>query len=280
LNTQAGLDHPDEHHTDDQDAPVQDMVTTMANIKTSSSIDAVYQGDPIMSFRQCLKRYNYHSSLQMDMASRRWHKFTLSDFPMYRGYAPGAIHTTAAGAPYNYVKNTLMNYITPAFVCRRGSIRWRYSRIRSTTTHASAMMVVQRLPFSSSGYNYAQTQILPGDASASARARETIVQIPATWPGFAYTDSTVSPVISVDLPFLQAVRFLAARTANVTAPTNNVTHNMFHQLTTSETTQTATAIIVPRVDAFVAAGDDFALGMFIGAPRIYRIGIGSDPTPA
>jgi hypothetical protein len=278
LMPQAGLDHPDEHHTDDQDAPVQDKVTTLANISTSPSVDAVYQGDPIMSFRQCLKRYNYHSSLLMETSSRRWHKFTLPNFPMYRGYAPGAIYFTS-GPNYNYTKNTLMNYLTPAYVCRRGSLRWRYHRDRGTNASTGDIAIVQRLPFSTNGYNYTQTAALEPNASRGSRALEAVTQIPSTWPGFSASDTWTQPILSIDLPYCVPVRFSLARSANVNVGTDNILHNMFHQYTTRNTTVGA-GILSPRIDAYVAAGDDYTLGMFIGAPRMYFRAIGADPTPS
>lgn len=275
LSPQSGLDHPDEHHTEDQDAPVQDMVTKMANISTSNSIDAVYQGDPILSFRQCLKRYNYHSSLPMSLANRFWQKWTMPDFPLYRGYAPGAIDQTSTGVTYNYAKNTLMNYLTPAYVCRRGSIRWRYFRERSISNTGNFAMI-QRLPLSSTGFSRVLVPWLNTTASNSAKAREAVFQIPSTWAGFAVTDTLTSPVLSVDLPMFQPVRFWFARNANLTAPTNNITNNSFHQYTTQNTLSSSTAS-PPRVDRYVAAGDDFTLAMFLGAPRMYRLLIGEDP---
>jgi hypothetical protein len=139
-------------------------------------------------------------------------------------------------------------------------------------------MQVTRQPFSPVGYIYQSQAVENGNTSRSARAREYAVQIPSTWPGFTVTDTTTSPTLSVDLPFLQSVRFVGARNANVNAATNNITHNMFHQLTTQEGTISGTAV-VPRIDTYVAAGDDFTLAMFIGAPRMYRLGIGADPPP-
>lgn len=279
LSPQSGLAHPDEHHTEDQDAPVQDQVTEMGNIKTSLGLDAVYYGDPIMSFRQCLKRYNYHSSLIMDTAARRWHKWTLPNFPLYRGFAPGGIHRTSADLPYNYCKNTLMNYLTPGFACVRGSIRWRYFRERGTSTNnVGQLMMVTRIPFSSSGYSYNFASVLEPNTSISSRAREVAAQIPSTWPGFAATDTWTNPVVSVDLPYYSSLKFNWARRANVTSLTENTNVNNFHQLTTSQTT-VSTGQMPPRIDCYVAAGDDFSLSMFLGAPRMYRIGIGADPNP-
>lgn len=280
LDSQSGLTHPDEHQTDDQDAPMQDKVTNLAPLKTSPGIHHVYYGDPVLSFRQCLKRYNYHSSLIPILNARSWSKWQLPNFPMYRGYAPSAIHRTSTDVPYNYMKNTLMNYLTPAYIMRRGSIRWRYFRERGTTsTFTGGFMQVVRIPFAPApGYYYINAPVLDATTSIHTRAREAAVQIPSTWAGAHVVDSTTSPVISVDLPWYSPTRFAYGRLASVNSSSGGFIDHQFHQLTTQFTTQGA-GTLASRIDTYVAAGDDFTLAMFAGAPRMYRMAIGADPAP-
>jgi len=280
LSPQAGeMVHPDATDEPDEDAPMLgDATTELAPFRAPKGLNDVYYGDPVISFRQCLKRYNYHSSYGMTTTARAWHRFIVPNFPMYRGYAPEAINITAGGLPYNYMKNTLMNYLTPGFVLRRGSTRWRYHLNRgSTAPSLGAMMGVVRLPFSPVGFTYASTPMLNGDISLQQRAREAFIQMPATWAGAVVTDTLTNPVLSVDLPYYINTRFSHAKNANVASASNaSYTNNQMHLLYTQSTTS-AGAVVPARIDNYVAAGDDFSLSFFIGAPRMYRLGVGSDP---
>lgn len=280
LDVQAGLDHPDQHETDDQDAPMMgDETTKLAPFRDVHQMSSVFYGDPIVSFRQCLKRYNFSRSQALLSTNRRWHKMTLPNFPFYRGYAPGAINITAFGLNYTYAKMSMMNYLSPAYVCRRGGVRVRY-HIDGIPDYPGRLFMMQRLPFSSSGYSYTVQNISDSLVSLSALAREANLQIPNTWPGAAFTDVNKNPVLSGELPYYSNQRFSYSRYADVgtSADQQNVS-NHFHQVTFTNGFSSGAGAMFPRMDMHYAAGDDFTLSMFVGCPRIFRISPAADPPP-
>jgi len=94
----------------------------------------VYQGERIVSFRELLRRYQYFNSYWPAQVgtygTMRMASFNLQDFPYYRGWEPGgedsAVNSLGGNSDYNFCTMTLLNYLTPAFACRRGGLRHKY----------------------------------------------------------------------------------------------------------------------------------------------------------
>lgn len=97
----------------------------------------VFFGEPMITFRSMLKRYNlwgcntgYQGPLHDD--DTLWDIGAIvSDFPAYYGYDPNAIYTAqdqslAQQVPFNPNHQTLLNYLTPAYVGWRGGLRTKY----------------------------------------------------------------------------------------------------------------------------------------------------------
>lgn len=86
----------------------------------------VFFGDPVVSFRQCLKRYQFSRAWQPNVipvsSGYLWWILSLPDIPIYLGAVGGAIDS-AQGAlgvptPWNYAQCTLLNYLLPAYAAR------------------------------------------------------------------------------------------------------------------------------------------------------------------
>jgi hypothetical protein len=91
----------------------------------------VFYGEKPTSMRQMIKRWCPYMAI-MPTTSENW-SMTHRDFPLYRGADANAIHNFAAGN-YDYVCNTYMNYLAPAYGFWRGSIRYRIRSLRSSTS--------------------------------------------------------------------------------------------------------------------------------------------------
>lgn len=95
---------------------------------------AVFFGEPIKSFRNMLKRYNYHSTLFVDNVNAAVQvmaqdTYVVSDFPNYAGFQTSGQYLVNPGPPnveYNPSAMTLLNYLTPAYVSMRGGLRSKY----------------------------------------------------------------------------------------------------------------------------------------------------------
>lgn len=262
----------------DDNAPVStETDTKLAAQVPVDHTDLVFFGDPIVSFRQCLKRYGYHRALVSDLISSTAlnHVSILkNDFPEYRGYAPGASDLTSVPAPstpYNYSKMTLLNYLTPAFVSRRGSLRWKYVQSGIDYTKNNALLTVTRDPSPSTPGRTETSMLSCAIFSASERAAQMAKLMPHMWSGTTATASSHNPALEVELPFYSTQRFLFGKQANQSAGAG-----YYHKLeyivekTTSE---------APMIHALVSIGEDFDLSFFTGAPIAYRVAQTADPTP-
>jgi hypothetical protein len=269
------LNHPDADLTSKEDEPIkEETVQTMASsLSDQDNTSLVYYGDPIVSFRQCLKRYNYHSTIVPSgvLSAAYLQKKCNNDFPYYRGYAPGAIHT-ADTTPYNYCHMTLLNYITPAFGARRGGIRWKYMRVGGATMDRQQYMAVIRNADSGAAhYEEMVTFLTSGTGNVSDRARAYEMEFPHTWDGAAFTTIEQNPVLEVEMPLYNNVRFVPAKLANMGSGGFLNFHWLLSWWQGHDTNST------PAIHAFVSIAEDFTLGFYLGPPVAYRVLMEDEP---
>lgn len=274
--TTGQMSHPDADLTKNEDEPMklQASNTLAPTLSDQDHTINVFYGDPVTSFRQCLKRYNWHSAIAPFFDGNDTIYLTVrnNDLPYYRGYAPGAIHSTT-GSNYNYCKMTLLNYVIPAFTCVRGSMRWKYFRTECRFKDTSIMQL-RRVSVEPFGYQQLETVAFnTGNGNHSTRIRQATSLIPHTWDGAIATSTRDNPVIEAEMPFYTNVRFFLAKDAN---RTNSVAFNSFHELTTVFPTNSVDG---PVIHSYVSTGEDFTLGFFTGAPVAYYLPQGSDPAP-
>lgn len=271
------MNQPDADLTKREDEPMKEEPSqTMApTLSDQDHTSCVYYGDPITSFRQCLKRYNYHSAVAPALTSVSLLKLRNSNFPYYRGYAPGAVHETivpAPATPYNYCKMTLLNYVTPAFTCRRGGLRWKYFRTGGSLQE-TALMQVSRDASNVGVYDQQETAVITqGSGTRFDRVRQAEVLLPHTWDGAVATSTRQNPVIEAEIPFYTNVRFFPAKQANLTG--SGVGFQTYHWLSTVWESATSDYALI---HSYVSVGEDFNLGFFTGAPVAWRVPQESEP---
>ena len=273
------MNQPDADLTKREDEPMKEepSLTMAPTLSDQDHTICVYYGDPVTSFRQCLKRYNYHSAVSSAGAITSSTMINLrnSNFPYYRGYAPGAVHETivpAAATPYNYCKMTLLNYVTPAFTGRRGGLRWKYFRTGGNTEETSIMMV-SRDPSSVGGYDQQETAMITQDGGNQFdRVRQNAILIPHTWDGAVVTSTLQNPVIEAEIPFHYNVRFVPAKQGDWTSTAGAFRH--YHWMSTIWEAHPTDAA---AIHCFVSVGEDFNLGFFTGAPVAWRVPQESEP---
>lgn len=263
------MNQPDADFTKCEDEPMKGEPSQILapTLSDQDHTSCVYYGDPITSFRQCLKRYNYHSAITPSdtLTSRTMMNVRNSDFPYYRGYAPWAVHETSSGAPYNYCKMTLLNYVTPAFSSRRGGLRWKYFRTDGRQPDTSYMMVAREAS-SSGGYVQDETEMIAlGSTNHFARVRQNEMLIPHTWDGAFVTSTLHNPTVEAEIPYYRNTRFSPAKQANLTSDPNNF--RSYHWLSTIWNSFNSEA---SAIHCFVSVGEDFNLGFFTGAPVAFR----------
>lgn len=238
----------------------------------------VYQGERILSFRELLRRYQYHNSYWPNDTGLGYRLVTqdLTDFPFYRGWDPNgqdsALNSTALISSYNYCTMTLINWLTPAYACRRGGLRHKALLIGDSSSSESTSFTVSRHLLdgtANKATSHSLSSALPGDRRS--KIQETLR---GSLGGTHVTPTQNNPCLEYETPFYTiGQRFVSARDLDY--------YDGFHaghELAT-EVTDTAGPSGDPariRIDKYVSIAEDFQLGMFVGAPILYAY---QNPTP-
>lgn len=237
----------------------------------------VYQGERIVSFRDLLRRYHYHTSLMVDsdVATKTGIKsYVLPNFPKYRGWDPNGSEagtdSLAGVSPYNFCAQTLVNYLAPAFVTRRGSMRWKYVYNGPTAGGNAAATVarwdVPTLPLV--GWD----NLSDATGANNGGQKRLLLQNQLTGSGAQVMPLNNNPVFEVELPFYtNGQRFVPARDIQYNTGRPHYAH------TVAATADDTTTNGLSRFDAYVATGEDFNLSFFVGAPVIFTY---PDPSAA
>jgi hypothetical protein len=251
---QVKMDQEDTTQPDKPDSQDTDM-TMLQKVSTQDAYSHVFFGEEIMSFRQLLKRYCAHRCVPRTSGGNGYWLIRQDIFPLYRGFAPGALTSVDGGANrYNYGYNTLMNYLTPAFSGWRGGIKWKTSMTEPHPTE-NKMYAAYR-----DNGTYKDSTV--GITSATKNF-DVYGRFPGTFSGASITNRGVMPALEVEVPFYSNLRFYPAKLADKT------TAQSFDQAWTvvADVDQDVTGNYYQ--DFHVAAGEDFTLFFFTGAPRMY-----------
>lgn len=232
----------------------------------------VYQGERIVSFRDLLRRYNYHSSYWPGEVGEgnRMVACNLTDFPYYRGWDPNGGDNAVASLgphPYNFCNTTLLNYLTPAFAFRRGGLRHKAILINLNSGGNVGSFGVARHNLSGTSNNMVPYRL--DAALVGGRRKEMLDTLRGSLGGTALTPSQTNPCLEYETPFYTlGQRFVPARNIDYynTTTTNNGSH-MGHELTTEY--RASYNVTYLRIDKYISTAEDFQLGLFVGAPVCY-----------
>ena len=230
----------------------------------------VYQGERIVSFRELLRRYQYFNSYwPAEVGSytvMRMVSFNLHDFPYYRGWEPGgedsAVDSLGGTSDYNFCTMTLLNYLTPAFACRRGGLRHKYVLNQLGTSPRAISMGVSRHNLIGSS-NFSTSERTDSTIVGDRRKKIQNTEKPSLG-GSHVTTAQVQPVLEFETPYYTyGQRFEAARQVNRYAAFLPHAHDLHVDVPEN------IAKADYRIDRFVSIAEDFQLGMFVGAPIVY-----------
>jgi hypothetical protein len=254
-----------------EDAPTNmESVECMAACLPQDNTPLVFFGERFSSFRSLLKRYNFHSSTSSGAPAAVGHYSWLveyPDFPVMRG-TTGSGGVNAVGLA-NYSVCTLLNYIAPAFLTCRGSLR--YKRVTKSDVASDSSITVIR-GFTGAPQN---TLTLRADATIDANAKQSV---DALFPSFSHnavavTTSRQQPVLEYELPFYRPYRFTVAKDpyGRANDSSYSLVKNNGHILSGEPFFQTLLDRVI--VDSYVSVGEDFQLMMYQGPPLIYSYAI-------
>lgn len=242
---------------------------TADHVISSDADDAddmlVYFGERIVSFRQLLKRYNLHSSFYVGTSSTVpsvWAP-VFSDTPFYYGYNNLALHTTSAAGKFSYVNNTLLQYLSLAFVASRGSLRSKYVATPAPTNSIISMTVLR---------SYGSTAVVPPTVSAlnmfdqSFYARSVLPLRGNDMAGAATTTPQQQPFLEVEHPYYKPVRFDTVRDVAQDTATASTPSPFANTHTVELFLGAGTGYV--NLSRYVGVGEDFSLMWFQGCPPL------------
>jgi len=237
---------------------------------TSDPTTAILCGDPVVSFRTALKRYNLHSVDPVDPGIG-FHKFVNQNFPYFRGFDPNGVDLASVDGddvPYNFCKLTLLNYLSTAYQGWRGSIRYKHT-MSGAPADTSFTWVASRINGNRNvARDFVPTLSLSDNVKrAIASAEEAL----SGWQGSTATCTGQNPVLEFELPYQEIVRFSPCKSYNhtTTAADNGGSY------------ETSGYYDVRRdgalIQKYLSVGEDFQLFWYTGPPVFYRQ---VDPVPA
>lgn len=241
--------------TDTQEGIKKTILDPIGSSVDDNTLSLVYMGETFHSFRTMLKRYNYSRSFANSVppavrACAIWRIFP-TDFPLYRGNDPAGQERT---------KNTLLNWLTPCYVCRRGGIRWKYNYIYSDGDAPPAgRMMVDRRTVRSSSSTVEQTLI---DIPRAGMQNNMTAQSLQTWEGAAVTQLATCPTLEVELPYYSPTKF---EVGSVVGKDNGFRRHQVDLVLSNVIPDIPSHV----VDAYCATGEDFTLSWFLNVPILY-----------
>lgn len=265
---------PDPVDTSVESAPVEkeSTLTMGPNLSHVDHTLDVYFGDPVVSFRQCLKRYEFSRTWQPENNGLSGLNvkfgYILPDIPLFQGNVGDAIDSvyndTGAVVPWNYVKTTLLNYLLPCYAARRGGIRWKYHFVGNSNVPASLSITRE-----GEGLGLNQSVMYPYDWTSMQYdliAQFNHTEMPHTWCATHTVDVLNNPVIEAELPYHLNARFYPCRNTNVTGAGRQCT--AYHTLNIRCTLDEASN---PMIHSYVSVAEDFNLHFFCGIPPLFLV---------
>lgn len=261
--------------------PAQDILPTLdlAQGKVSETdgekLTSIFFGERITSLRQILKRYNYVSSYLSNPLPantyRGYWRLRNTDFPHYYGSDPNGINRTADTVPkiMNFGEpHNLLNWFTPAYLCRRGGLRHKYM----FRTNSGAGVTVTRLSAErATGAGFSSASARHASSSLNSQTYFETVYAPAMMNGAALIVPGLNPVVEFETPYYSEKRFEFAqdRNINIAGSLGSVYPMTAHQINLGYNSTTSFVdTMYLAFDRYVAAAEDFSLSHYKYPPPI------------
>lgn len=241
----------------------------------------VFFGEWIVSLRSLLKRYTLLRSFGDNFGTTTSNltqlEYSHANFPPGPGlnyYDSTTINTNIAGpTAFNFMHNTYMHYFRQAFAAYRGSVRYKYLGNVNAAVNPiiTATRDTRELP-TADRFAYVLTGNFLG-GSFSSRSRTFMLEDREhihSAAGMGLKSVFFNNGVDIELPWYAPVRFLWTFMPYQTSPTS------FRYLTETTLARNHHKVCIRAPSGafgtafsfsqFVAAGEDFSLHYFLGAP--------------
>jgi hypothetical protein len=236
----------------------------------------VFFGDPVVSFRSLLKRYNFNMTHwqaitftnNYDVNLQIW---DLPNFPAFGGYDPEGLFTDGTD-PYTPAFMTLLHWLTPCYVGYRGGIRHKY--VSSDMGKSGSITNIQINRDASIG-TAAYRDLLginSGIANVSNYSTSSQLYNGNMLDGGHVVSFGQQKNLGIEFPFYSKRRFHLGRRLqrNTTSGTDEHAYHRlrflnFKNVAASEVTR----FELMAFDNYIAIGEDFNLFFYTGPPILY-----------
>jgi hypothetical protein len=258
---------------------------------TVDPANLMHFGESIRSFRQLLKRYNQHEIITPFNRGNAWAgnvgrlvKIQRPAMPFEPGYSnksditqiksvPLPIGATPAAKPYAYATMPLMRYLSLGYMGWRGSIRYLVD-LGHFGCGCKGLGPATVTRYSSCSPETAAVGHGPLWTNSGQSGAQVSYDDVSGMEGIIAQNTSLNGTINFEVPFYTEKRFIPARSLtnfdetgeNNTAPCWKLRYPFF-------TGDNQNEMFAAGITTFVAAGEDFSLGFFIGAPTFYYEGI-------
>jgi hypothetical protein len=271
---------------DQQGNPVVDPPTidTFASAEVDDpDVTKVYFGEVIASFRTLLKRTNLSEVIAIERDNENAFEGSRTtiikrpSFPVQGGYYMGGVPATdplsivrpCGAIGYIPTKTTLLNFLGPAFLGWRGSLRWTadLSDLRVDSSKLSNTVVANRIEM---GHCILETFSTDDLTDIEREMYELEYFRSADMLGMCIANTSVNPILSFEVPWYSNRRFLPTRTIDRHVAVHGARDGPGFAISFEQKPSAVEHNDVKLIKLFVAAGEDFNLLYFNGMPPIYK----------
>jgi len=231
------------------DPPEEPVIYKLFETKPLTKDETTFFCDPIVSFRQILRRYDFLGILPLPRDEYAYYSQRLNNLPIFRG-----TYQTAGQPNSVYInRGTPLIVLSSCFAAWRGSIRYKYL-CGSSADNANAFLIARGVRGVG---EVADLVDIPASDAIAQRTEAAYQGRPDYFRGAATNFRSANNCISVEIPYYDNRRFDSTRVG----PTNpQLQHTVYLKWRTDNITKS-------EIDRLIAIGEDFQLGFWLGPPR-------------
>lgn len=257
-----------------ENAPEQEQKTlTLTSGVVSHPVEKplIYYGERVTSFRQLLKRYCFFRTAFVPSGSTDSYlcHYYWRQMPAVGGFDPNGPDVTAGLNPYTYVGNNYINYIKGAFAGWKGSIRWKFVPMRTQVQLAASRDTGNSQRATAVDYRRHGTAAFNAATSIDFAAYSRLAPFEMTGGGAALTQCRTMDALEVEIPYTTNMRFSKVEGDYLKVNTNTLPNGYPGGDTFVVSVMSADNSSSTLLDTYVAAGEDFSLFGWVGAPVVY-----------
>lgn len=258
-------------------------IVSPANNVNYESLDNRHHADPIVSFRNVLKRWNFveNQSYAKNTALGSNPAFGHVRFKVYRNNMPpmtGApligvdAYNREGGSYANFTGNPLISYLKGGYIAWRGGIRYRYMntdmRVFGQSSTQPGMMFVTRSSTQpdSNPADWVLNDDFDSNSAGFFPAKGYLNStVPTMYEGSHYTTANQQSAVEVELPYYNNKSFCLTEPNTLRGSSLDGSCNQMHCLDYLTTTYEGSFAAL-NYASFISTADDFSFFWFIGAP--------------